>query len=84
MTDIVLVAIVTGSVSIITSIINRLGNKKFLDRIAEGLRIGLENDKVIFNAFRRNKINGESEKQECKMNAYFMENTTNSFFRRNK
>lgn len=42
-----------------------------MDEIKEGIKLGLENDAVIFNALRENKINGESEAQEKKMNNYF-------------
>ena len=82
MSDIIWVTIITGLVSIITSCINRLGNKKFLDRIAEGTQLGLENDIVIFDALRRHSINGESEEQERRMNEYFLHTTTDSFFRK--
>ena len=37
-----------------------------------------------FLAFRRNAINGESEAQEKKMNEYFRDTTTSSFFRKDK
>ena len=42
-----------------------------MDEIKEGIKLGLENDAVIFKALRENKINGESEAQEAKMNKYF-------------
>ncbi|MFA5453477.1 MAG: hypothetical protein WC248_07880 [Candidatus Methanomethylophilaceae archaeon] len=84
MSEIIVVALVTATASIITSIINKFGTKKFLDHIAEGLKLGLENDIVIFQAFRRNAINGESEAQEKKMNDYFRDTTTSSFFRKEK
>lgn len=84
MGDIIWVAIITGSVSVITSCINKIGTKKFLDRIAEGLKLSLENDVVLFDAFRRNSINGESEEQEKKMNEYFLHSTTDSFYRKAK
>jgi len=42
-----------------------------MDEIKEGIKLGLENDAVIFNALRKNNINGESEAQEKKMNEYF-------------
>ena len=42
-----------------------------MDDIKEGIRLGLENDAVIFKALREHKINGESEAQEKKMNEYF-------------
>jgi hypothetical protein len=44
---------------------------RHMDEIKEGIRLGLENDSVIFKALRENKINGESEAQEKKMNNYF-------------
>ncbi|MEA5032300.1 MAG: hypothetical protein VB025_09150 [Sphaerochaeta sp.] len=52
---------------------------KLVDRIAEGLTYGLENDAVIFNAFRKNSINGESEVQEQKMRDYFSRCATEGF-----
>ena len=52
---------------------------KLVDRIAEGLTYGLENDAVIFNAFRKNAINGESEIQEMKMRDYFSRCATDGF-----
>ena len=84
MSDVVWVAIVTGTVTILSAILSRLGNKKYLDKIAEGTKLGLENDIVIFDAFRRNKINGESEQQEQKMREYFLHTTTESFYRKCK
>ena len=39
---------------------------------AEGTAIGLENDLIIFNAFRDHHINGESEKAEKKVRDYLM------------
>lgn len=50
-----------------------------LDRIGEGLNIGLRNDKVIFKAFRENSINGESEAQERIMDDYLRQSTANGF-----
>jgi len=44
---------------------------KLVDRIGDGLNIGLRNDKVIFEALRKNSINGESERQEQIMDDYF-------------
>jgi len=84
MSDVVLVALIGGTVTVVTSILSRLGNKKYLDKIAEGTKLGLENDIVIFDALRRNKINGESEIQERKMNEYFLHTTTESFYRKCK
>ncbi len=81
MSDVVLVALIGGIVTVLTAVLSRLGNKKYLDKIAEGTKLGLENDIVIFDAFRRNKINGESEQQEQKMREYFLHTTTDSFYR---
>jgi hypothetical protein len=44
-----------------------------VDRLGKGLCLGLENDKVIFKAFREHAINGESETQEERMDTYFRE-----------
>lgn len=41
------------------------------DRLSEGIELGLENDTVIFKALREGHINGESERQEKKMNEFF-------------
>lgn len=41
------------------------------DRLSEGIELGLENDAVIFKALREGHINGESERQEKKMNEFF-------------
>lgn len=48
------------------------------DHVSEGLKIGLENDAVIFKALREHKINGESELQEQKMNEFFRKQFTTS------
>lgn len=47
------------------------------NKIFEALEILMQNDIVIFDAFRHNHINGESEKQEDKMKEFFL----NSFIR---
>lgn len=62
-----------GSGGIVMWSLERYARKKDerIDEIKEGIRIGLENDSVIFNALRKNNINGESEAQEKKMNEYF-------------
>jgi hypothetical protein len=52
---------------------------KLVDRIGAGLNIGLKNDKVIFEAFRKNSINGESELQDKVMDDYFTECTMSGF-----
>lgn len=57
--------------------INKLS--KVVDRIGDGLNIGLRNDKVIFEALRKNCINGESEKQEQIMDNYFTACVVSSF-----
>ena len=40
--------------------------------LQKGLIMCLENDCVIFNALKTHQINGDSEMQEKKMNAYFL------------
>ena len=57
--------------------INKLS--KVVDRIGDGLNIGLRNDKVIFEALRKNSINGESERQEQIMDEYFTNCVTSRF-----
>lgn len=49
------------------------------ERLAEGVKLGLENDVVIFNALRNGHINGESEEQEKKMKEYFYNNSMKGF-----
>lgn len=46
--------------------------KKKIAVIQEGMIICLENDCVIFHALKTHQINGDSEKQEKKMNDYFL------------
>lgn len=62
-----------GSGGVVMWFLNRWASKKDagLNEIKEGIRLGLENDAVIFKALRDHKINGESEAQEVKMNNYF-------------
>ena len=75
----VIVAIATiicclyGSGGIVMWGLERFAKRKDnqMDEIKEGIKLGLENDAVIFKALRENKINGESEAQEAKMNKYF-------------
>ncbi len=57
--------------------INKLS--KVVDRIGDGLNIGLRNDRVIFEALRKNCINGESEKQEQIMDDYFTNCVVSTF-----
>ena len=49
--------------------------KQVKDHEVKGIMLGLENDAVIFEALRTNHINGESEAQKQKMDAYFKECT---------
>ena len=62
-----------GSGGIVMWGLERYARRKdsHMDEIKEGIKLGLENDAVIFNALRKNNINGESEAQEKKMNEYF-------------
>lgn len=46
--------------------------QKISQAAVDGIMLGLENDRVVFNALRSNHINGESELQERKMDGYFM------------
>ena len=43
------------------------------DHEVKGIMLGLENDAVIFEALKTHHINGESEAQKQKMDAYFKE-----------
>lgn len=47
--------------------------KQVKDHEVKGIMLGLENDAVIFEALKTNHINGESEAQKQKMDAYFKE-----------
>ena len=62
-----------GSGGVVMWGLDRYARRKdnHMDEIKEGIKLGLENDAVIFNALRKNNINGESEAQEKKMNEYF-------------
>ena len=44
-----------------------------INRNSRGTILSLENDTIVFNAFRHNHINGESEIQEKKLEAYYKE-----------
>ena len=44
-----------------------------INRNSKGTILSLENDTIVFNAFRHNHINGESEIQEKKLEAYYKE-----------
>lgn len=88
MSDVVWVAVITGSVTLANALLSRRWNKndelaklrkaiaslyKQVNRIAKGMDIALKNDQVIFDAFRKNAINGESEVQDKIMEDYFRE-----------
>lgn len=62
-----------GSGGLVMWGLERFAHRKdcHMDEIKEGIKLGLENDAVIFKALREHKINGESETQEEKMNEYF-------------
>lgn len=45
-------------------------NNDTLRDIVDGLSLSLESEKIIFNAFRNNHINGESEKMDDKIDKY--------------
>ena len=66
---------VLGSGGIVTHFIekNEKRAEKRENKIYNALKLSLENDIVIFNALRNNKINGESEEQEKKMLAFLKE-----------
>jgi len=68
-----IISCLLGSGGVVMWCLNRWAAKKDagLKEIKEGIRLGLENDAVIFKALRDHKINGESEAQEVKMNEYF-------------
>ena len=46
--------------------------KASMQLLLKGLIMCLENDCVIFNALKTHQINGDSEKQEKKMNDFFL------------
>lgn len=46
--------------------------KEYIKTLQRGLIMCLENDSVIFNALKTHQINGDSELQEKKMQAYFL------------
>ena len=46
--------------------------KENIKTLQRGLIMCLENDGVVFNALKTHQINGDSEKQEAKMKAYFL------------
>ena len=66
---------VLGSGGIVTHFIEKNEKKaeKRENKIYNALKLSLENDIVIFNALRNNKINGESEEQEKKMLEFLKE-----------
>ena len=74
-----LIGTVLSSGGIVMWFLNRKEKReeKRDNKIFEALEILMQNDIVIFDAFRNNHINGESEKQEAKMKEFFI----NSFIR---
>lgn len=74
-----LIGTVLSSGGIVMWFLNRKEKReeKRDNKIFEALEILMHNDIVIFDAFRHNHINGESEKQEAKMKEFFL----NSFIR---
>ncbi|MBP5163220.1 MAG: hypothetical protein ILP16_09640 [Spirochaetales bacterium] len=46
--------------------------KDYIKTLQRGLIMCLENDGVVFNALKTHQINGDSELQEKKMQAYFL------------
>lgn len=94
MSDVIWVAIITGSVTVINGLLVRRGKRgdelkqvrtdigqldRQVSRIALGMDIALKNDQVIFDALRKNDINGESERQDKIMEEYFRKCTINGF-----
>lgn len=88
MSDVVWVAVITGSVTLANALLARRWNRtdelaklrsaiaslyRQVNRIAKGMDIALKNDQVIFDALRKNAINGESEVQDRIMEDYFRE-----------
>lgn len=68
-----IICCIFGSGGIVMWSLERYAKRKDnqMEEIKEGIKLGLENDAVIFKALREHQINGESEQQEEKMNAYF-------------
>jgi len=83
MNEKIIVALISGGFVFVNSLISNFGKlnkmEKAINKIAEGLAIGLDNDRVIFKALREHKINGESEAQEIKMDKYLNESTKRGF-----
>jgi len=94
MSELIWVALITGSVTVANGLLSRRWKKgddmsqvradiarlyRQVDRIAKGMDIALKNDQVIFDAFRKNQINGESEIQDRIMEDYFRECAVNGF-----
>ena len=53
--------------------------KECLGEVKEGLLLALQNDKIIFDALRKNSINGESEKQDKRMDEYFLKSSSRNW-----
>ena len=73
-----LIGTVCGSGGVVTYFLNKKERKeeKRDSLIFEALKILMKNDIVIFDAFRHNHINGESEKQEAEMKEFFLQTFT--------
>lgn len=52
---------------------------KVMEHGVEGIMIGLENDRIVFQALRDNHINGESVRQEERINEYYSKCMKHSF-----
>lgn len=94
MSDVIWVALITGTVTVANGLFSRRWKKGDdlsqmrsdirklfgqVNRIAKGMDIALKNDQVIFDAFRKNQINGESEIQDRIMEDYFRKCAVNGF-----
>jgi hypothetical protein len=83
MTEAIWVAIIAGGFGFAGSALSIFFGlervKKAISCLGEGLSIGLDNDRVIFEALRKHAINGESEAQEKKMDEYFRKQTEKGF-----
>jgi len=81
--DIVIVAIITGAFGLAPHVMARFGGqKRALDRVAKATEINLKSIKIIFKALREQSINGESIEQERKIDEFLMDSTSSGFFRR--
>ena len=90
MTESVIVALIIGGFgfagSALANVFSIRGLKNSMRQLENtmnhlgcGVKIGLDNDRVIFKALRDHNINGESEEQERKMEKYFRDSTMDSY-----